>query len=159
LKKEYKQISLSGTVSAVFAHRFVIEKGGNKYLADIGPEAIDLVALQEGDKVTVKGERKPSEIKVSEIAKGDGKPIRIDHAKKHDQSHAYEDPREALAGVTRQGFVVMAEPRRKPKHFEILGRSANGDLKEFHVEFDGSIRKQKPAEGHDPKWTAIAPTG
>jgi hypothetical protein len=82
---ERHNTSVSGTVTAVFAHRFVIESKESKYLADIGPDAVKLVDLQEGDKVSVTGERKPSEIKVTEIVKGGGKPIRNAHKKKkHD---------------------------------------------------------------------------
>jgi hypothetical protein len=63
----------------------------------------------------------------------------------------------AIEAVTRHGFKVIAEPRRKPKHFEILGRSANGEVLEFHVELNGDIRKRKPADIHEPKWTSAAP--
>jgi hypothetical protein len=156
---EHHHISVSGTVTAVFAHRFLIEDAGTKYLADIGPQAIELVALKDGDKVTVTGEQKPSEIKVTEIIKADGKTIRIEHKKKHehDEPHAYRDPRTAVEAVTRHGFKVIAEPRRKPKHFEILGRSAKGEVLEFHVELDGDIRKRKPADLHEPKWKSAFP--
>jgi len=152
---EHHHTSVSGTVIAVFAHRFVIESGHAKYLADIGPEAVTLVGLKEGDKVSVTGERKPSEIKVTEIVKSGGKPIRIEHKQKkhhHDEPHAYRDPKPAIEAVTREGFKVVAEPRRKPKHFEILGRSAKGEAVEFHVELDGAIRKRKPADIQEPKW-------
>jgi hypothetical protein len=156
---EHHHTSVSGTVTAVFAHRFVIEDAGAKYLADIGPEAVKHVDLKEGDKVSVTGERKPSEIKVTEITKADGKPIHIEHNKKHDhdEHHTYRDPRTAIEAVTRHGFRVIAEPRRKPKHFEILGRSAKGEAVEFHVELDGAIRKRKPADLHEPKWKLAVP--
>ena len=158
MKPEHKNISISGTVSAVFAHRFVIESMDGKFLADLGPEGVDLVRLQQGDKVTVKGERKPSEIKVTEIAKGDGEPISLEHKKKHEHDDN-RDPRDALAAVAHEGFVVVGEARRKPKHFEILGRSAKGKLSEFHVEFDGTIRKHKPIEADDDKWAPELPGG
>jgi hypothetical protein len=156
---EHQHISVSGTVTAVFAHRFVVESKDTKHLADVGPEAGKLVDLKQGDKVTVTGEQKPSEIKVTEIVKTGGKPIHIEHKKKrdHDEPHAYRDPRVAIEAVTRHGFKVIAEPRRKPKHFEILGRSAKGEVLEFHVELDGDIRKRKPADLHEPKWKSAAP--
>jgi len=156
---EHHHITVSGTVTAVFAHRFVIESKDTKYLADIGPEAVDIVRLKEGDKVSVSGERKPSEIKVKEIVKAGGKPVRIEHKKKkhgHEEHHAYRDPHDAIEAVKQQGFKVIAEPRRKPKHFEILGRSAKGELLEFHVELDGDIRKRKPADLDEPKWKSSA---
>jgi hypothetical protein len=155
---EHHHTSISGTVTAVFAHRFVVESNGAKHLADIGPEAVKLVDLKEGDKVTVTGEQKPSEIKVTEIVKAGGKPIRIEHKKHgHEGAHAYRDPSAAIEAVTKHGFKVIAEPRRKPKHFEILGRSAKGEVLEFHVELDGDIRKRKPADIHEPKWRSAAP--
>jgi hypothetical protein len=156
---EHHHTSVSGTVTAVFAHRFVVASKGSKHLADVGPEAIKLVDLKEGDKVTVTGEQKPSEIKVTEIVKADGTPIRIEHKKKHDhdEPHAYRDPKAAIEAVKRHGFEVIAEPRRKPKHFEILGRSAKGEVLEFHVELDGDIRKRKPADPHEPKWKSAVP--
>ena len=130
-------VSVSGTVTAVFAHRFVVESKGAKHLADVGPEAVKLVNLKEGDKVT----------------------IRIAHKKKHDheEPHAYRDPKSAIEAVTKHGFKVIAEPRRKPKHFEILGRSPKGEVVEFHVELDGDIRKRKPADIHEPKWKSAVP--
>lgn len=158
---EHHHISVSGTVTAVFAHRFVIESKGAKCLADLGPEAVKLVDLKEGDKVTVTGEQKPSEIKVAEIVKAGGTPIRIEHKKKHDREepHAYRDPKAAIDAVTQHGFKVIAEPRRKPKHFEILGRSANAEVLEFHVGLDGDIRKRKPADLREPKWKSAVPAG
>jgi hypothetical protein len=155
---ENRCTSVSGTVTAVFAHRFVIESKDAQYLADIGPAAVELVALKEGDEVTVTGEQKPSEIKVTEIVKAGGMPIQLAHTKKHahDEPHGYRDPRAAIEAVRRHGFEVIAGPRRKPRHFEILGRSAKGEAVEFHVELDGAIRKRKPADLHEPKWKSAA---
>ena len=50
------------------------------------------------------------------------------------------------------GFEPVGQPRRKPKHFEVLGRR-NDELTELHIELDGNIRKRKPVDRHDPKWT------
>jgi hypothetical protein len=167
VKHEHKQISVSGTVTAVFARRFVVEGKNGKHLADMGKEAVEVVALHEGDKVTFKGRRKPFEIKVTEIAKGRGEPIRIErkHKHKHDNNNnhgkhpACHDPREAIAAVTLEGFKVLGEPLGKPRHFEILGRSAKGKYVEFRVELDGAIHKRKPADIHETKWaSAISET-
>jgi len=51
----------------------------------------------------------------------------------------------------------MGEPRRKSKHFQIIGRSANGDFTEFHVGSGGAIRKHKPVDIHQPKWLTAIP--
>jgi DNA-binding sugar fermentation-stimulating protein len=50
------------------------------------------------------------------------------------------------------GFEPLGQPHRKPKHFEVLGRR-NHRLTELHVEFTGNIRKMKPVEEADPKWS------
>jgi len=50
------------------------------------------------------------------------------------------------------GFEVVGNPRRKPKHFEILGRDAAGDFVEMHIELGGALRKTRPVEKDDPKW-------
>jgi hypothetical protein len=54
--------------------------------------------------------------------------------------------------VEANGFTVLGSPRRKPKHFEILGRDLAGDIVEPHVELDGSLRKTRPVREDDPKW-------
>jgi endonuclease YncB( thermonuclease family) len=155
---EPEHVSLSGVVIAIFAHRFVIEADGGKFLADLGPEGAHRVSLRDGDTVTIHGERKPSEIKVSEIVKADQKLVRIDHPRKkhgpHHHHHERDDvsPAAAIKAVTKAKFKVLGKPRRKPKHFEILGKSGRGQLIEFHVELDGHIRKRKPVEARDPKW-------
>ena len=50
------------------------------------------------------------------------------------------------------GFEPLGQPRRKPKHFEVLTRR-NHRLTELHIELNGNIRKIKPVEGGDPKWS------
>ena len=151
-----EHISVSGVVTSIFAHRFVVDAGASKFLADLGPEGAHRVRLREGDSVTIHGVRKPSEIKVFEITKAGKRLVRIDHPhKKHGhRPHEHDDvsPAAAIKAVTKARFKVLGKPRRKPKHFEILGRSAKGELIEFHVELDGHIRKRKPAEAGDPKW-------
>jgi hypothetical protein len=160
MTREHKrQGSISGKVTAVFAHRFVVESSDGQFLANIGSDAVGRIGLRRGDKVTLKGKLKPAEIKVTEIEKDAGKPIRIERKKKHghDERRDYRDPGDAIAAVTREGYEVMGEPRRKPQHFQILGRSANGDFTEFHVGFGGAIRKHKPADIHQPKWQTVIP--
>jgi hypothetical protein len=160
MTREHKrQASISGTVAAVFAHRFVVESSDGQFLANIGSDAVGRIGLRRGDKVTLKGKLKPAEIKVTEIEKGAGEPIHIERKKKHghDERRDYQDPSDAIAAVIRKGFEVMGEPRRKPKHFQISGRSATGDFTEFQVGFGGTIRKHKPADIHQPKWQSAIP--
>jgi hypothetical protein len=135
-------------MNAVFAHRFVVESGDSEFQADVGPEMVGLVGLQEGDKVKLKGKWKISDLKVAEIRKGAGNLIRIEHKRKHGHGapHDYQDPGDEIVAAAREGFEVTGVPRRRPKRFEILGRSLKGDFREFHVEFDGMIRKRKPPD-------------
>ena len=111
MTREHKRLaSISGTVTAVFAHRFVVESSDGQFLANIGSEAVGRIGLREGDKVTRKGKRKPSEIKVTELEKGAGKPIRIERKKEHghDKRRNYRDPGAAIAAVAREGFECWA---------------------------------------------------
>jgi hypothetical protein len=151
--KELTQ-NLSGTVTDVFAHRFVVETGKGKILADLGPKAAERVSLKEGDHVELIGDMKPSELKIRSIAKDGAPPVLVDHPDKL-RPHPHElgaDSKPALKTVEANGFTVLGRPRRKPKHFEILGRDPAGDMVELHVELDGSLRKTHPVQEDDPKW-------
>lgn len=152
MKHDHKRLSVSGLVTAAFTRRFVIEGKDGKHLADLGSQA-SLVDLREGEKVTLQGRRKHSEIKVTAIAKEGGEMIFIDRngGHGHDKTVVRHDPSLALAAVKLEGYTVLGA-LGKPKHFDILGRSAKGKLVEFHVELDGAIDRKKPARRHAPKW-------
>ena len=62
------------------------------------------------------------------------------------------DPAVVLKAARNAGYEPVGAPRRKPKHFEVLGRR-DGTFTELHIELDGHIRKTKPAAGDEPKWT------
>lgn len=142
--------SVRGKVTHVFGHRFVVETGQGAILADITPKGLAQHSLRIGDEVELTGEMKPSELKVSRLVTGKTS-ITIDHKKPHEH-HAPGEPRDALQAARAAGFEPLGEPRRKPKHFEVLGRR-NQQLTELHIELDGHIRKMKPVEGLDPKWS------
>ncbi len=133
---------VSGTVWAVFGHRLAIEEaGGRRCLADLGPKGADGIAVAVGDAVSLKGERKPTEIKVTSITLNDGAAREIAWPVKPD--HGEADPSLAIAAVEDEGYAGMGAPKRKPKHFEIVG-SKDGTRHELHVALDGRIRKVKP---------------
>lgn len=132
---------VSGTVWAVFGHRLAIEGPGGRVLADLGPKDAKGIALAVGDEVSLKGERKPTEIKVTAIAVNGGAAREITWPTKPD--HGEADPSLAIAAARAEGYVVAGEPKRKPKHFEIVG-AKDGAHHELHIELDGTIRKVKP---------------
>ena len=140
--------AISGTITHVFAHRLVVATRSGAILADLTPHGADQIALRVGDSVTLEGEMKPSELKVFSFTH-DGKTVRIAHKKKHEHDHDGADPKVALAAAREYGFEPIGEPRRKPKHFEVLARKG-GVLSELHIELDGHLRKTKAAENR--KW-------
>jgi hypothetical protein len=147
--------TVTGKITHVFGHRFVVQTSHGAVLADVTPKGLEQFALRVGDDVSLSGETKPSELKVSQFNCG-GRTFSIAHKKKpheHHDHHAPAEPRIALKAARAAGFETVGEPRRKPKHFEVLGRREK-QLTELHIELDGHIRKMKPVESHDPKWSA-----
>ena len=143
--------TISGRITHVFGHRFVVQTGTEAVLADLTPHGTEQIALRVGNEVTLAGEMKPTELKVSRYT-SDGKTVEIAHKTKHEE-HGDGDPRQALQAARAAGFDTVGAPRRKPKHFEVLGRR-NEELVELHIEHDGHIRKTRPVDRHDPKWHA-----
>ena len=92
---------------------------------------------------------KPSELKVTSIGLRGGAQTAIEHKNRDDRGEGR--PGDATAAVQSAGLSPLGAPRRKPKHFEVLARKGGG-LVECHVEFDGTIRKEKPIDANDEKW-------
>jgi hypothetical protein len=86
----------------------------------------------------------------------DGKSVQVEHKRKpHHNHHQHEertpaDPAIVLKVARDVGYEPLGEPRRKSKHFEVLGRR-DGAFVELHVELDGRIRKTRPVAGEEPK--------
>jgi hypothetical protein len=132
------QTTYSGEVTDIFAHRLVIKTATGKILADLGPKGAELVALREGDHIEVSGEMKPSEMKVGRIVMQGRQPIYIERRKKaHEVGHdSHADPKIAIRAAREAGFTVLGEPKRRPEHFEILGRKVESGFAELHIELD-----------------------
>jgi hypothetical protein len=160
MSHEEQPKTVSGEVTDIFAHRFVVKTADGKVLADLGPRGADQVRLKEGDRVNLIGNMKPSELKVHSIARNGARPIIIEHPRKpHPHENGEADAGPALKTAEANGFNVLGEPRRKPKHFEILGRDPAGDAVELHIELDGSLRKTRPVHDDDPKWATEIKVG
>jgi hypothetical protein len=161
-------VALTGTILNVFAHRFTLESDGRVHLADLGPKGAEAFALAEGLKVTIKGERRPSEVKVTEIGARGTSPVAIAHKKPHHgpghnppphheggrprPHHPDADPALALRAAKAAGWTPKGEPQRRPKHFEVLARQGDGPWTELHVDLEGDIYKAKPLPSGDGKW-------
>ncbi len=140
--------TVSGTVRDVFAHRFVLQTDAGSLLADLGPHGAEILKLDVGDAITIKGERKRSELKASSVERN-GRSFEIPHGERHRDDTDPEIGRRAAAA---EGLTVLGDARSKPKHVEVLGRDATGRLVELHVELDGRIRKRKDVDGREEKW-------
>ncbi|MCJ2038302.1 hypothetical protein MKK70_26215 [Methylobacterium sp. E-041] len=132
----------TGTVWAIFGHRFAIEGADGRHLADLGPKGAEGIALRVGDAVTVEGERKPSEIKVARLTAADGTVHAVTWPAKAAGSDA--DPAAAIAAAEAAGYRVTGEPERRPKHFDVPAEK-DGQAVRLHVDHDGTVRKPKPA--------------
>lgn len=151
----HDHVALAGVIEHVFAHRFTLICDGQAHLADLGPKGAEAFTLVQGLAIRLEGEQRPSEIKVTRIAKKGGSFVEVEHKKphhgpKHRHSDAPADPSAVLAAVAKAGWTVTGEPRRKPKHFEVLAQRGTGAWTELHVDFSGQLYKEKPADAE--KW-------
>jgi hypothetical protein len=150
---DHQTISITGKITHVFGHRFVVETSQGSVLADLTPKGAEQHAVRVGEVVTLSGEMKPSELKVSHLTAGKTT-ITIEHENKPHEDHSHAEPAIAMKAARDAGFEPLGQPRRKPKHFEVLSRR-DRQLTELHVELDGRIRKMKPVEVSDPKWSEL----
>ncbi len=147
-------VTVKGKILDVFTHRFVVEIAKGKILADLGKHNLEKIAIQSGDEVELTGEQKPSELKIHKMTLN-GKPVVLeskdkDHPKSHGMKSA--DPEIAIHAAKKEHVAVIGKPHRKPQHFEVLGKNAEGQLVELHIELDGKLRKSKPVKTDDEKW-------
>lgn len=147
------RVSISGTVTDVFAHRVVLENDAQRCLVDLGPASLEMITLTKGMRIKLTGEMKPSELKAETVSIGDGPALPLRARKGDNAFNEKVDPDAALSSAEARGFIVIGQPRQKPKHFELLAKDVDGALHELHIEFDGTMRKIKPAVRSSPKWS------
>jgi hypothetical protein len=118
---DHHTVAVTGKVTHVFGHRFVVETDQGVMLADLTPRGAEQHALRIGEVVCVSGEMKPSELKVSQLTVGKTT-IVIEHKKKPHDHRPHADPSDAMSAARDAGFEPLGQPHRKPKHFEVLAR-------------------------------------
>lgn len=151
----HETIALSGIIQHVFAHRFTLDANGKVYLADLTPKGADAFPLANGLKVQLEGEQRPSEIKVTLISAAGQQPVQIHHNKPHHApghrpKHGGDYDSALIAALKDRGWEMRGEPKRKPKHVELLARRGEGPWTELHVDFSGTIYKEKAPDAE--KW-------
>ena len=155
-----EQITVTGTVTDTFGHRYVVDDGAKKSLIDIGPKGRDAIAIKTGDKLTVEGEMVDSgEIRAARVAVGSQAAVDLPEARSWWQklTGAGKDdgtpfgPVEAKAEVTKAGYEIIGEPKPEKKHFEILGKK-DGKFYELHAHKGGDVKNIRTVDATDPKW-------
>jgi translation initiation factor IF-1 len=156
------KVTVTGTVTDTFGHRYVVDEGGKKSLVDIGPKGRDAVTIKNGDKVTVEGELTDAgDVRAAEVAVGGEKAVVLPAGKSWmDRLTGGKDdkapfgPVEAKAMVTKAGYETVGEPKPEKKHFEVLGKK---DGKFFAVDAhrNGEIKKVHAVDASDPKWGTL----
>ena len=135
---------ISGKVTDVFGHRFVLATASGKVLADIGPEASGLVTVNVDDSVEIEGEEKPTEIKVRSISIGGGKSVETHPAPKHaGKEHDHRPPfsaEDARRVAEKMGFRIVGPLTPHKKHYEATAEH-RGSKHEVHVHRDHIMKK------------------
>ena len=118
----------------------MLKTGSKSVLADLTPRGLEVVGLRIGDRVALEGEQKPSEIKVSKLERN-GETFAIGYGP-HDTREHEADPAIAIKTAEDAGYQVIGGPRRKPKHFEVLGKKG-AEFEELHIELDGGVPEEQ----------------
>jgi hypothetical protein len=157
-QEKHSKVNAAGEITHVFGHRFVLKTGSKSVLDGLTPRGLEIVGLRFGDRVALEGEQKPAEIKVSKLERS-GETFAIAdglHGAREDEA----DPAIAIKTAEDAGYQVVGGPRRKPKHFEVLGKKG-GDLRSFtssSAEVFGRLSVcPRTITNGNPKWSRHAP--
>lgn len=157
------KVTVTGSVTDVFGHRYVVDEGGKKSLVDIGPKGKDVVTIKSGDKVSIEGELTDAgEVRAASVAVGGAPAVELPEARSWWQklTGAAPEPepsltlQDARAMVQKAGYEVVGEPRPEKKHFEVLGKK-DGKFYELHAHADGQLKAIHSVDASDPKWGTL----
>jgi hypothetical protein len=157
------KVTVTGNVTDVFGHRYVVDEGGKKSLVDIGPKGRDAVTINSGDKVSVEGELTDAgEVRAASVAVGDKPAVELPEARTWWEKLTGAEPKDkvdltpdaAKVMVQKAGYEVIGEPRPKKKHFEVLGKK-DGKFYEVHAHADGDLKGIHTVDASDPKWGSL----
>lgn len=155
-----EKVTVTGTVTDTFGHRYVVDDSGKKSLVDIGPKGSDSVSIKSGDKLVVEGEMTDAgEVRAASVAVGGAAAVELPEARSWWQklTGAGKDdgkpfgPVEAKDEVIKAGYEVVGEPKPEKKHFEVLGKK-DGKFFELHAHKGGDVKNIRTVDATDPKW-------
>ena len=159
-----EKITVSGRVEHMFAHRFTVKTSTSVILADLTPHGSRHVPLKGGDEVVIEGEQRPSEVRVETITIGSRTyvlPPGPEH-QRHGPGHhrgppPHRRPHDGAINTSAmkqtleaEGYFIVGEARLRHRHAEWLARK-DGQMFEIHTDFEGDIRKVRPADD-EHKW-------
>jgi hypothetical protein len=86
----------------------VIDTAHAVILVDLTPQGLDQVAIHPGEEVSLEGERKPSELKVTRFPRGENCSDRTQE-KHYEKDHPHADPAIVLKSARITGFGRLFE--------------------------------------------------
>ena len=147
-QEKHPKVNAAGEITH-FRASVRAEDGGKVRISRLDAVRVASRGPPHRDRVALEGEQKPSEIKLSKLERN-GKTFAIDHGL-HGAHEDEADPAIAIKTAEDAGYQAIGGPRRKPKHFEVLGKKG-AEFEELHIELDGGVRKTKRVSPHDHKW-------
>jgi hypothetical protein len=144
------KVTVTGNVTDVFGHRYVVDEGGKKSLVDIGPKGRDAVTINSGDKVSVEGELTDAgEVRAASVAVGDKPAVELPEARTWWEKLTGAEPKDkvdltpdaAKVMVQKAGYEVIGEPRPEEEAF----RSARQEGRQI---LRSTRPRRRRSEGH-----------
>ena len=118
-QEKHPKVNAAGEITHVFGHRFVLKTASKPVLADLTPRGLEVVVSSSAIASPWKASRSRRKSKCPSL----------NATEKHLQSVMVRmtpanqaDPAIATKTAENAGYQVIGEPRRKPKHFEVLGK-------------------------------------